>query len=124
LKKANKNFVEEQPEAPFGEKWGEALAFNTKLLHLDLSFNRIDFYNTRALAALLTENVTLFGLHYTGNMGRIDSLGYLHPIEKSFFQNPRTWHFTQKIKGVKSILKEHKSPPMSPPKKKHNTQLS
>ena len=93
-KRTKKNYVEEAPEAMLGNKWGEALAFNTKLVHLDLSFNRIDYHDSLALSKGIVENQTLFGLHYQGNMGRIDSLGYLHPIEEAFFQNPRTWHFS------------------------------
>ena len=93
MKHKTGNYVEEEPDAPFGIKWGEALAFNTKLLHLDLSFNRIGYADTKVLSTSLVENTTLFGLHYSGNMGRVDSLGYLHAIAQSFFMNPRTWHF-------------------------------
>lgn len=63
-----------------GEKWGYALKINTNLLHLDLSFNKIDEHDTAALATHLVENEILFGIHYTGNQGRIDSMGYMHPI--------------------------------------------
>ena len=102
------NFIEEEPEALLGTKWGEALAFNTHLIHLDLSFNRIDFHDTSAIANSLPENTTLFGLHYTGNMGRMDSLGYLHPVENSFFINPKAWHFAKKINGLKTLFKDPK----------------
>ena len=85
--------MEAPPEAILGKKWGEALTYNTHLIHLDLSFNNINVHDTTALANKLPENTTLFGLHFAGNMGRMDSLGYLHPITDRFRMNPRTWHF-------------------------------
>jgi hypothetical protein len=57
----------EEFDQRLGEEWGKALSFNKSLIHLDLSFNKINEHDTAALAKELVENETLFGLHYTGN---------------------------------------------------------
>jgi hypothetical protein len=45
-----RNYVEEPAEAILGNRWGEALAFNTKLIHLDISFNNIGYHDTLAMS--------------------------------------------------------------------------
>ena len=68
-------------KSQIGRGWGQALTENTSLLHLDLSFNKIDQYETQILSEKLKKNHTLLGIHYQGNEGRIDSLGFLNVKE-------------------------------------------
>jgi hypothetical protein len=48
-------------------------------MHLDLSFNKFTFQDTEIMALGLRKNHTIHGLHFEGNEGRIDSLGFLNP---------------------------------------------
>jgi hypothetical protein len=52
---------------------------NKYLLHLDIGYNKISFEDTQVLSEMLKENNTLHGIHYEGNEGKIDSLGFLIP---------------------------------------------
>ena len=47
MKRENKRYVMEEPPAKFGYAWGDALLTNQKLIHLDLSFNKIDAHDTK-----------------------------------------------------------------------------
>ena len=62
-----------------GTVWGNSLAENKTLLHLDLSFNKIKYADTQVLADKIKKNHTIYGLHYQGNEGRVDSLGFIRP---------------------------------------------
>jgi Ran GTPase-activating protein (RanGAP) involved in mRNA processing and transport len=68
-------------EQALGIRWCQAFMLNTKLLHLDLSHNKINYEDTDEMSVGLKENQTLYGIHYAGNMGRIDSLGFMHAIK-------------------------------------------
>lgn len=52
-----------------GKAWGSAFSNNKTLIHLDLSQNRIDQYETQVMADDLTQNHTIIGFHYQGNSG-------------------------------------------------------
>jgi hypothetical protein len=62
---------------------------NSRLIHLDMSFNRINYEDTEEMSIGLKENQTLYGIHYAGNMGRIDSLGFMHAISSRFHTYPK-----------------------------------
>lgn len=64
-----------------GNYWAEVFETNKKLIHLDLSFNKIGMEDTEIMAEKLKLNNTLYGLHFQGNCGKIDSLGFLHVID-------------------------------------------
>jgi Ran GTPase-activating protein (RanGAP) involved in mRNA processing and transport len=55
----------------------DAIANNKILSHLDLSNNRLNEKDCQILAKALEENQTLIGLHMAGNVGMMDSRGFL-----------------------------------------------
>jgi arginine deiminase len=52
---------------------GEMFEKNKELMHLDLSCNYFNFEDTVILAEKLEKNKTIYGIHYAGNHGYIDS---------------------------------------------------
>jgi Ran GTPase-activating protein (RanGAP) involved in mRNA processing and transport len=61
-----------QYETPFkctrsAYKWGQALAENKGLLHLDLSFNSLNMEDIKVIGEQLMHNQTLLGIHLMGN---------------------------------------------------------
>lgn len=65
----------------FGKVFGKALQANNTVVHLDLSFNEIKQNDTAILGHYLVDNHTIFGIHFKGNEGEVDSLGFLHPTD-------------------------------------------
>lgn len=61
-----------------GKAWGEALQLNKTLAHLDLSYNKFSQIEVENMSDFLADNHTLYGIHFEGNQGRIDSLGFLN----------------------------------------------
>ena len=59
---------------------------NKFLQHLDISYNKISYHDTLLISESLKTNHSLYGIHYEGNYGRIDSLGFLIPKETSNFE--------------------------------------
>jgi len=66
---------------------------NKFLVHIDLSFNKIDQFETELISKDIIFNQTCVGVHYTGNTSnldrmcaKIDSLGQMQMME-NFFQN-------------------------------------
>ena len=57
-------YVPKMKPGDIGKAWSAALTANKCLLHLDLSFNKIDQDDTKFLAADLHMNQTLYGFHY------------------------------------------------------------
>lgn len=47
-----------------GELWGEVFESNKKLIHLDLSFNKINKEDSQLMAEKLKLNNTLYGIHF------------------------------------------------------------
>jgi hypothetical protein len=53
---------------------------NKTLIHVDLGHNNIGPDETTQMAKGLVENHTIFGLHFNGNSGFVDNLGFLTPM--------------------------------------------
>ncbi len=51
------------------------------LLHLDISHNALDFECCTLISLSLKDNHTLIGIHIEGNYCKIDSKGFITPIE-------------------------------------------
>lgn len=65
------------------QSWSRCFENNESLLHVDISFNALpwdDFFEVVAVG--LAENHTCLGLHVKGNQAKVDSMGYLHPIDE------------------------------------------
>lgn len=50
---------------------------NVELVHLDLSNNNFTYADSVAISSALEENKTIYGFHYAGNVGYVDSRGFL-----------------------------------------------
>ena len=58
----------------------EALGGNEVLQHLDLSNNTFSLQDCNLIAEQLKNNHTIRGLHFEGNHGKVDSLGFIQPL--------------------------------------------
>jgi hypothetical protein len=47
-----------------GKAWGETLEMNRTLIHLDISFNKIDSEESKYISESLLMNQTLIGFHF------------------------------------------------------------
>ncbi|EGR32874.1 leucine rich repeat protein [Ichthyophthirius multifiliis] len=75
---------------------------NKKMIHLDLSNNQFDFQQSLEIAKALEKNNTIYGFHFQGNIGYVDSRGFLivnELQEKEIAQ----LHTQVRINGCKSI---------------------
>ena len=52
---------------------------NKDLIHLDLSCNLFNHEDTVILAQKLEKNKSIFGIHFSGNSGYVDPLGFIVP---------------------------------------------
>lgn len=57
------------------------LETNKEVLHLDMSNNNIGFKDAIRISESLAKNHSIYGFHFIGNAGYIDSLGFLIPCE-------------------------------------------
>ena len=60
-----------------GQTLGEAIKANNSIIHFDISFNKIGKQDTKEIGRGLMTNNTMFGFHFRGNSGKVDSLGFL-----------------------------------------------
>ena len=51
----------------------ECFTVNDKIMHLDLSNNYFTYDESKSIAAGLENNHTIYGFHFTGNYGYVDS---------------------------------------------------
>jgi hypothetical protein len=56
---------------------------NKDLRHLDLSSNYFGKQDTQSISDALNQNQTIYGIHFTGNYGFVDSRGFLVVNEES-----------------------------------------
>ena len=84
---------------------------NNILAHCDFSYNNISYETTAKAAEGLNGNHSVFGLHWNGNQGFVDTDGYLIPSKTSLSKALLPKHATAiakiRIDGVK-CLKEGK----------------
>ena len=57
-----------------------SLAENEYLLHLDLSNNNFSVHDCEVLGKYLKGNHTIKGLHFLGNYGKVNALGFIEPL--------------------------------------------
>ena len=60
----------------------KAFQENQSLLHVDLSNCNFDGEDIEIINKGLTDNHTIYGIHLLGNMGKTDTLGYVHKSEE------------------------------------------
>ena len=59
---------------------------NTELLHLDISYNNINYIDSKAISENIKDNHTILGIHVDGNNMWVDELGFVYPIEKNKYE--------------------------------------
>ena len=57
--------------------WSEFFSKNEHLVHLDMSHNNLDSRELKIMSEGLNENVTILGIHLTGNEGETDAMGFI-----------------------------------------------
>lgn len=55
----------------------EVLQKNEKIIHLDLSNNNFSLQESKLIASGLENNHSIYGFHFSGNYGYVDSKGFL-----------------------------------------------
>jgi len=93
-------------ERGLGKAFFELFSTNNSLVHCDFSFNKISYQTTEQAAKGLEENHTIYGLHWLGNEGYIDTEGFLIP-SKRFGPEYITLHPTiskPRIDGFKCVI--------------------
>ena len=76
------NAIGQSPDRQAARTLARSLKKNKILTHLDLSMNRFDLVDIRAISNALKSNHTLLGLHCFANEGTVDCRGFLIPKKK------------------------------------------
>ena len=97
--------------SPFAQAFSDYIAQNETLIHLDLSNNSFGKEQSVIISQGLEQNHTLYGFHFSGNFGYVDSKGFL-VVSDDYAQkilNHRGDHMikgnyrTSNIKNLKTI---------------------
>ena len=59
---------------------------DTELLHLDISYNNINYIDAEKIAEHIKQNHTILGIHVDGNEMEVDELGFVYPIDKNNYK--------------------------------------
>jgi hypothetical protein len=89
-----------RPQPEFADILKEFLATDKSIVHLDLTSNKFRYEECEKIKEGLDFNRTIYGFHFEGNYGYVDSEGYL-VLET--FKDVSSCHSTKRIKGVKKI---------------------
>ena len=57
-----------------------------ELLHLDLSYNNLNYHDCKAISEHIKYNHTILGIHVDGNNMYTDGFGFIYPISKSDYK--------------------------------------
>ena len=68
--------------------WAAAFKDNRTLVHLDLSHNYFDSQELEVVSQGLDKNHTILGIHFGGNEGDIDALGFLKTYDDQGLVHP------------------------------------
>ncbi|KAL4456118.1 hypothetical protein ABPG74_014079 [Tetrahymena malaccensis] len=80
----------------------EFITNNQELRHLDLSNNYFNYQDSVDIAAALEKNKTIYGFHFAGNVGYVDSRGFLI-IEEESEQDLTAMHTRLRIDSCKTV---------------------
>ena len=78
---------------------------NTKLVHLDFSSNKFRFEECIDIRDGLKDNYTIFGFHFQGNYGYVDSEGFL--VVDEMVKDFSSEHHARKIDSVNRLDNYH-----------------
>ena len=59
---------------------------DTEMLHLDISYNNINYTDACKISEHIKFNHTILGIHVDGNDMEVDELGFVYPIDKSNYK--------------------------------------
>ena len=65
-----------------GKQIANVLMNNKTLLHVDLSENNFNLEESKTISEALEKNKKIYGFHFSGNYGYVDSKGFLQLEEK------------------------------------------
>ncbi len=89
----------------FARKLAELLAGQTGLMHLDISFNKLQLPECQTIAAALTNNHSLWGLHVQGNAAHLDAKGFMQLGSMGLAAaGVASEHITQRINGTRMVV--------------------
>ena len=96
----------------FIEDFCKVLETNKCLLHMDLSNNHFSFAQSELISRALTQNHYIYGLHFSGNRGYVDSQQYLKVTDDNYRDN-LSCHFQKELNGIKkasyNMLSQHET---------------
>lgn len=85
----------------------ELFSKNNELVHCDFSYNNISYETTVKAAEGLKLNHSIYGLHWNGNQGYVDTEGFLIPFKTSLSTDLQPKHSTaiskRRINGVQCL---------------------
>ena len=58
-----------------------------ELLHLDISYNNLNYTDAKAISEHIKYNHTILGIHVDGNDMYTDGFGFVYPVEKSDYKH-------------------------------------
>ena len=59
---------------------------DTEMLHLDISYNNINYIDACQISEHIKFNHTILGIHVDGNDMEVDELGFVYPIDKNNYK--------------------------------------
>jgi hypothetical protein len=80
------------------ERLSEFFQKNRSLIHLDLTSNHFNLAQCRIISEAIKLNHSIYGLHFMGNSGYVDSKGFIC-LDDQLEDNFREIHVQKKING-------------------------
>jgi len=113
--KDRSKMIKVMQQGDVGKAWGTAFVDNKTLVHLDMSQNRFDQFETKAMMDDLTQNHTLVGFHFQGNTGTAKEEPMDPKKKKKLDEEKKKKEAEEKKKeketGIKRPKKEEGPPP-------------
>jgi Ran GTPase-activating protein (RanGAP) involved in mRNA processing and transport len=89
------NSMGREDSIEIAQSMSDALMSNTKLVHLDISYNNFTLEECKIIGEGLMNNHTLLGLHVDGNSCVVDSRGFIKPTSSGLKGD--TGHYYRRI---------------------------
>ena len=94
------------PQPELSTSIAEFLENNKTIVHFDLCSNKFRYEECKEIAEGLKKNHTIYGFHFEGNYGYVDSEGFL--VIKDAFKDFSSEHHTRQIDSVNRLDNFHK----------------
>lgn len=113
-KRQNGKVIQTMLQGEIGKSWGSFFIENKTLIHLDLSFNKIDEFETSLISNDIKFNQSCVGFHYNGNTGpmnrlfaKVDSLGFMRMIDVTYQKISEESRIPDGSPGRKKIMQRN-----------------